>query len=126
MQFTAVGGLLDRDVDALACAVVAEIGEGGQTVGGSGVQGDEDMRAGGAKVVGRSAFDLGDPQREPIRGREGLDIAAASVRFPGILQIDALAFDAGRLVAAPVGGEDLAVQDHVCQSDCFGAFQHLA
>ena len=63
-----VGGLLDRDVDADAGAVVAGVGQGGQAGGGGAVEGGQGVDAGGGDVVHRAGLGVGDPQREPVRG----------------------------------------------------------
>ena len=47
---------------------------------------------------------------------EALDVAAVAVRLPGVPGVDLFAFDPGHGLGAAVGGEDLAVQDHVRDS----------
>jgi hypothetical protein len=47
------------------------------------------------------------------------------VGFPGVPEVDLGAFHAGGLLAAPVGGEDLPVDDHIGQPVGLGAFQRL-
>ena len=85
------GGLLDRDVDADARAVVAEVGEGGQVSRDcSPVQGGQGVDAGGGDVVHRAGLGIGDPQREPVRGKHCLDVAAVGVRFAGVPDVDDL------------------------------------
>ena len=51
IQVAPVGGLADGDVDADAGAVVAGVGQGGQSVRGSTVQGGQGMAAGGGDAV---------------------------------------------------------------------------
>ena len=52
------------------------------------------------------------PQRKPGRAGHGLDVTAVAMRFAGVPQVNGLAPDACRLLPAPAGGDDLAVQDH--------------
>ena len=52
------------------------------------------------------------PQRKPVRAGHGLDVTAVAMRFAGVPQVNGLAPDACRLLPAPAGGDDLAVQDH--------------
>ena len=49
-----------------------------------------------------------------------------AVGLAGVPQVDGLAFDADRLLPAPVSLDDLAVQDHVWQALVPGPFQRLA
>src|SRR6266496_1286805 len=67
VEFLVAGGLFDRCVHADPGSLVAAVGQGGQVkVGGSPVQGAQDVGAGGGDVVGGAGFDLGDPQREAV------------------------------------------------------------
>src|SRR6266516_1015020 len=69
IQFSAAGGLFDGHVDANSGAVVAGVGQGGQSGGGGGtVEGGQGVGAGGGDVVHRDGLGIGDPQREPVRG----------------------------------------------------------
>ncbi|MFB9304040.1 hypothetical protein, partial [Kibdelosporangium philippinense] len=54
-----------------------------------------------------------------------MDVAALFAVLAGVPGVDLLALDAGRLLAEPVGGEQLAVQDQVCQIVVFGALQRV-
>ena len=49
-----------------------------------------------------------------------------AVGLAGVPQVDDLAFHADGLLPAPVGGDDLAVQDHVREALVPGPFQRLA
>jgi hypothetical protein len=73
----------------------------------------------------RAGCDLGDPQREAVRGEDRLDVAAVLVGLPGVPQVDEPALHADGLNRAPVGLHDLAIQDHVRQSVVDGALQRL-
>jgi hypothetical protein len=67
----------------------------------------------------------GDPQREPVRAGDCLDVAAVMAALAGVPQVDGLAFHAGGLLPAPVRRDDLAVQDHECRAFGQGAGQGL-
>ena len=126
VEFVAVGGLFDRGDHADPGPVVAAVGQGGQIqVGGRPVQGAEHVFAGGGQVVGRAGFDLGDPQREAVRRRQRLDVAAVLVSLSGVPRVDLGACDAGGLLAQPVAGKQLAVQDEVGGAGVVGALQGL-
>src|SRR5690242_6395937 len=126
VKFAAAGGLFDGDENANAGAVVAGVGQSGQSDGGGVVEGGQGVGAGGGQVVHRAGLGVGDPQREPAWGEDGLDVAAVGVRLPGVPQVDDLAFHTDGRLLAPVGRDDLAVQDHVREPLVFGAFQRLA
>lgn len=109
-----------------AGALVAAVGQGGQLeCGGGPVQGAEHLVAGGGEVVGGAGFDVGDPEREPVRCGHGLDVAAVLTGFSGVPQVDQSALGAGGLLAAAVGGKQLAVQDHVVRTLRLGAQQRV-
>src|SRR3954449_11653668 len=110
-----VAGLLVRDVDALASAVIAAVGEGGQVqLRRRPVQGPEQVRvAGGSHVVVVTGDDLGGPDRMPVRTHDRLHVPAEGPVFPGVPGMDRRAFRAGGGVGAAVGTEDLAVHDYV-------------
>jgi hypothetical protein len=78
----------------VACTVVSGVGQDGQPVGGSGVQGAQHVLAGGGDVVDRAGLDGGDPQREPVRSQECLDVAAVLMGLSGVPQIDGFALPA--------------------------------
>src|SRR6266480_1351742 len=120
-----IGGLFDGHVDAHSGAVVAGVGQGGQSGGGGVVEGGQGVGAGGGDVVHRAGLGGRDPQREPVRGQDGLDVAAVGVRLAGVPQVDDLAFDADGWLFAPVGGDDLPVQDHMGQALVLGPLQRL-
>jgi hypothetical protein len=61
------------------------------------------------QVVHRPGFDRSDPDRQPVRAHHGLDVAAEVVALAGVPHIDDLALAADRLLAAPVGVDDLSV-----------------
>ena len=88
-----------------AGALVAAVSEGGRPRGGRGLQRAEQVFAGGGQVVGRSALDIGIPERKSAGGGEGLDVAAVFVSLAGVPQVDLIAFHAGGLLAVTVGGE---------------------
>jgi Prokaryotic E2 family E len=99
-----------------AIAVVAGVGQGGQSGGGGTVEGGQGVGAGGGDVVHGAGLGMGDPQREPVRGEDGLDVAAVTVRLAGgesgvfgpfqrFAQVRGLAGeDLDDLVQVPVGG----------------------
>ena len=76
----------------------------------------QDLVAGRGEVVDISGKDIGDPQRNPGRREDRLDITAEVVGLPRKPQTDRLAFPADGLDLHPVGGDDLAVQDEVSQA----------
>jgi len=67
-----------------------------------------------------------DPQREPVRRAYRLDVAAVSMGLPRVPQVDDLAFDADSRLLAPVGRDDLPIQDHVREPLALGPLQRLA
>src|SRR6266516_7573844 len=92
IQFPAAGGLFDGHVDAHSGAVVAGVGQGGQSGGGGGVvEGGQGVGAGGGDVVHRAGLGIGDPQREPVRGGKRMDVAAVGARLAGVPQVDDMA-----------------------------------
>src|SRR6266571_551826 len=125
IEVAAICGLFDGYVDAYSGAVVARVGQGGQSGGGGVVEGRQGVGAGGGQVMHRSGLGGRNPQREPAGSGDRLDVAAVAVSFSGVPQVDDLAFDADGGFFAPVGGDDLAVQDHVGESGVFGPFQGL-
>ena len=66
-------------MNADARAVIAGIGQGGQVSRGGQVQRGQGVDAGGGDVVHRTGLHGRDPQREPVRGEHGLDVAAVAV-----------------------------------------------
>jgi hypothetical protein len=125
VKFAAGGWLFDGDEDADSGAVVAGVGEGGQSGGGCLVESGQGVDTGGGDVVHRAGLGAGDPQGEPARGEDGLDVATVGVGLAGVPQVDDLAFHANGRLFAPVGRDDLAVQDHVREPLVFGSFQRL-
>jgi hypothetical protein len=73
-------GVPDRDVNAEAGSVVAGVGKRRQAGRGGLVERGQGVGSGGGQVVHRAWLDLRDPQREPVRGQHGLDVAAGGVR----------------------------------------------
>jgi len=55
-----------------------------------------------------------------------LDVAAVTVGFAGVPQVDDLAFCADRWFFAPVAGDDLPVQDHMREALARGPLQRFA
>src|SRR6266702_2874949 len=94
IEVAAICGLFDGYVDAYSGAVVARVGQGGQSGGGGVVEGRQGVGAGGGQVMHRSGLGGRDPQREPAGSGERLDVAAVAVSFSGVPQVDDLAFDA--------------------------------
>ena len=113
-------------MDPDARAVVSRVGQGGQPGRGSPVQRGQGVDAGGGDVMHRPGLDPRDPQREPVRGDDRLDVAAMGMGFAGVPQVNGLAADAEGLLPAPVGRDDRAVQDHVRQAFLAGLVQGLA
>jgi hypothetical protein len=70
----AVAGPLERDVDALACALVATVCQGGQMqLRGGPVQRAQDVLvAGGGEVVIVTGDHPGGPDRHTVRAHDGL------------------------------------------------------
>jgi hypothetical protein len=73
----------------------------------------EDVLAGGGEIMGRAGFHVEDPERETIRSRNGLDVAAMSTVFTGVPHVDRSALDAGDLLGDPVGVEEFPIADDV-------------
>ena len=84
IEVAPVCGLFDGDVDAYSGAVVAGVGQGGQSGGGGAVEGRQGVGAGGGEVVHRTRLHGRDPQREPIRSKHGLDVSAVGVGLAGV------------------------------------------
>ena len=84
------------------------VGQGGQSGGGGAVEGGQGVDAGGGQIMHRAGLGIGDPQREPARGQDGLDAAAVAVGLAGVPQVDDLAFHADSGFFAPVGRDDVA------------------
>lgn len=82
-------------------------------MGGGPIQQTQDMLTSGGDVVGRAGFDLGNPQRELVGRGQHLDQPAVLAGFAGVPQIDRFPLHAGGFLAAPVAGEDLAVEDQM-------------
>src|SRR5215218_5145992 len=86
MELVAVGGLLERDVDTVTCAFIAEVGQDRQRAGGR-IGGRQDVGAGGGDVDGVAGLDVAGPDRETIGFEQGLDVAAevmGPARVPGV------------------------------------------
>lgn len=115
----------DRGDDADARALVSGIGQGHQPGGGRGVERAEHVGTGRGEIVHRSGFDLGDEEGEPVRAHDPLDIAAVGLGFAGVPEVDLLAFDAGGLLRAAIGGDDDSIQYEVEQAPLAGLFQGL-
>src|SRR5208282_5721526 len=94
IEFPPVSRLFDGHVDADPGAVVAGVGQGGQSARGGTVERGQGVDPGGGDVVHRARLGVGDPQREAVRGEHGLDVPAVRVRLPGVPQVDDLAFHA--------------------------------
>jgi hypothetical protein len=125
VKFPAARRLLDGHQDADARALMAGVGNGGQAGRGGRAGRGQGMGAGGGDVVHRARFRLRDPQRGPVRGHR-LDVAAVSVRLARVPQVDDLAADADGWFLAPVGWDDLPVQDQAREALVLGALQRLA
>ncbi|MDP9867034.1 hypothetical protein J2S55_006300 [Streptosporangium brasiliense] len=93
----AVSRLFDRGENTDADAVVAGIGQCGEPVGGGSVQRSQDVFAGCDQVVDRPGFDVGYPERQAVRYRQRLDVAAVVAGLSGVPQVNRFAFDAGGL-----------------------------
>ena len=72
-----------------------------------------------------AGFHLGGPDREAAGFEEGLDVPAEVMGLSGVPGVDLFAFHAGGLGAAPVGVEDLAVQDQMRDALIQGSLQGL-
>src|SRR5260370_7919307 len=103
IEVAPIGGLFDGHVDAYSSAVVAGVGQGGQSGGGGVVEGGQGVGAGGGEVVHRAGLHIGGPQREAVRRQDGLDVPAVAVRLPAVPQAHARAFHAHSGFVAPVG-----------------------
>jgi hypothetical protein len=105
-------------VNAAAGAFVSGVGQYRQVLQ-EGPQDREDELAGGGDVVDPAGQDRGDPQRDAAGGEQRLDVAAEAVGLAGIPAVDLAALPADGLFLAPVGSDDLAVEDQVRQSLLF-------
>lgn len=82
IQPPAVGWMFDGGVHADAGAGVAAASQRGQRqLGCRPVQRSQDVLARGG-VVHRAGFDVGDPQRESVRGGHGLDVPPCLSALP--------------------------------------------
>ncbi len=81
---------------------ISGVGQRGQVMRSGTVESGQGVRAGGGEVVYRAGLGFRDPQREPVRGEDGLDVAAVGVRLAGVPQVKDLAFDADSRCFAPV------------------------
>jgi hypothetical protein len=79
--------------------------------------------ASGGQIVDGAGFDLTDPQRQPTRCRQRLEVAGVLVGLARIPGVDGLALDADGLLAAAIDGDQSAVQDQERQSLGFGAVE---
>ena len=59
------------------------------------------VKARGGEVVHRAGLGLRDPQREPVRGDDRLNVGAVRVRLAGLPQVDDLAADSDGLRYRP-------------------------
>jgi hypothetical protein len=125
IEFLAAGWLPDRDADADAGALVSQISRGGQPVRGRDVERRQGVDAGGGEVVHRSRLNPGDPQREPVRRHDRLDVAAVRMRLAGVPHVDELTLDAEGLLAAPVLRDDRRPGSRA-ETLVTGPFQRLA
>ena len=119
------GGFFTGIVDADSGALVSGVGQGGHAVAAARYRaGRAWMRA--AVMSWTEPGSAGrDPEREPVGPGHSLDVAAVAVCLPRVPHVDDLALDAVGLLAAPVGGNDLAVQDHERHAFGPGPFQRL-
>src|SRR4051794_34256801 len=115
---------LGRRQHAGTGAVVAFVGQAGQPQhGGRGVQrAEEPGGAGGGEVVGRAGLDGGDRHRKAGGVTDDLHVATVGPVFAGVPQVMA-GLRVGR--AAPVGGDQRAVQRHVGPAGGLAGLEHL-
>lgn len=118
------GGLLEWYDDAVTCALVAGVGQDGHGRG-VGVDGGQDVAAGGFDVGDSAGFDVAGPDGETVGFAQCLDVSPEVAGFAGEPGVDGFAFHAGGLDAAPIGVEDLAVEDEVGDAVGDGAVQCL-
>lgn len=85
--------------------------------------GRQDVGERGLDVDGVTGLDVAGPDREAIGFEQSLDVAAEVVGLTRIPGVDLFALHAGGLEEAPVGVEDLAIQDQVWQAVGHGMVQ---
>lgn len=124
-EFGAVCGLRHRGVHSLTCALVAGVGEGGQSLAGRGVQRAEAVFAGSGQVVDRAGLDLRDPDREPVGTEQSVDVAAEIMSLTGVPGIDRRALRADLLDPQPVGVHDRAVENDMRPALVVTALQRI-
>ncbi len=83
------------------------------------------MVAGGSQIVGAARHRVGDPQGEPVRGGDELDVRAESAVFSGVPQMDRGALGADGGVGDAVGGDQGAVDDDVGSARGEAFTQHV-
>src|SRR5262249_53471377 len=123
-QDVAAGGLLERDVYSVTCTLVAGVGQDRHRGGGR-VGGGQYVLTGRFDVHDVAGFDVAGPDRKSVGFEESLDVAAEITGLPRIPLVDRFAFHADGFHAAPVGVEDLAVQDQVPDAVGRGLLQGL-
>lgn len=102
VEFLAVAGLFERDVDAVTCALVAGVGQDRHGAGGR-IDRGQDVLAGLLDVDGVAGFDVAGPDREAAGFEQGLDVATETRGLAGVPGVDLFALDTGGFGAAPVG-----------------------
>jgi hypothetical protein len=71
------------------------------------------VQARGGDVADGAGLGRADAEREAAGEHDGLAVPAVAVGFAGVPGVDLFAFYAGHRLGAAVGGEHLAVEDHV-------------
>lgn len=111
----------DWDEDSDARTEVALVGERRQAVGRRLVQRGQSVNADRGDVGCGSGFDVGDPQRGAVRGRQKLDFAAERLVLLAEPQVVAVLADVGEVVRF----DPRAVEDHVRHAPALTPVQDL-
>src|SRR5216684_3447073 len=78
------GGCLTGIRTPMPAPFISGVGQRGQVMRSGTVESGQGVRAGGGEVVYRAGLGGRDPQREPVRGEDGVDVAAVGVRLAGV------------------------------------------
>ena len=125
VEFFHSGGFLHRGEDAVTCAFVPAVGQGGHLAREQADHG-EGLFPRRGEAIHVAGENVKDPHRLAVRVEQGLDITAEVLPLPRVPQVDFPPLAAEGFLMAPVGVDDLAVQDDVRSALGQGAFQGLA
>jgi len=116
--------LLCRDVNSVTSTFVAGISQHRHGVQER-PQHAQDILPGGGQVMNIARKHIRNPQRDPRRVKQRLDVRAEIMGLPRVPHVDRLPLAADGFLPAPVRVHDLAVQDQVRRALGQGALQRL-